>query len=395
MIGTRKSKPKRKKKEAANMNVFSAETTKDQYAKFTDDLSDLAPEPAPTVGSKKPEVVSKKTQKHKDKVDTGKKVSKAIASEEQKASSEDTTETPKVARKRRKRRGSTEVQNKVAAIPENVSTVKRERNSRKKRTAEDQALDFLSAKDRAAREKEEQEKNAFNFDLNDDSDEQLIRKVTADEYAAERELMDIFGVDDDGSTVIAEPEDNTNIFDFESKQDNSTNVFEDSEKEENQNVVEEMPKVDYTKNVTLALKNAVDTVDNFQAKGGVDDFTIQIKYLSKEIPSVLNLNNALQIANYRVYVNGRLCEWDELYEIKFRKGSKIELETGVSFRIPEGYCLEFSISEENQNKFSVNMQPTRLSAKEARQQVILWLNALEGAYLSKIGRVIECRVVKE
>lgn len=174
MIGTRKSKPKRKKKEAANMNVFGAETTKDQYAEFTDDLSDLAPEPAPTAGSKKLEVVSKKTQKHKDKVDTGKKVSNEITSEEQKVSSEDTTETTKVVRKRRKRRGSAEIQNKVAAIPENVSTVKRERSSRKKRTAEDQALDFLSAKDRVAREKEEQEKNAFNFDLNDDSDEQPI-----------------------------------------------------------------------------------------------------------------------------------------------------------------------------------------------------------------------------
>lgn len=126
---------------------------------------------------------------------------------------------------------------------------------------------------------------------------------------------------------------------------------------------------------------------------GISD--VEFDYTSEKVPGVQVSEGALLLANYKVYIDGTKRDWDKLFEIKVPKGSFVEIETGVTFSIPEGYVLEISLADGAEEKYSVTMHKLVLTPKEALESIIVTMEAeSEGAYVSKIGRVIKCQLVK-
>lgn len=118
-------------------------------------------------------------------------------------------------------------------------------------------------------------------------------------------------------------------------------------------------------------------------------------YSDESVDSIIiteDLN--IQLPTYRVYVNGRLQEWDRLFEVKIPAGSLVEVETGVRLSVPGLVKVKLSASEDLMDKYSLeHIDDDRiLSEDELKEPVVMSFRACEGAYLSKVGRVIECQL---
>ena len=99
------------------------------------------------------------------------------------------------------------------------------------------------------------------------------------------------------------------------------------------------------------------------------------------------------LANAHVYINGHLQKWDDYFEVKCKTGDTIEVDTGIGFKVPQGYALKVRCSEEASDKYYFKPFEMLLSSNQAVEPIVLQLKAREGAYLSQTGRLIECQIV--
>lgn len=121
-----------------------------------------------------------------------------------------------------------------------------------------------------------------------------------------------------------------------------------------------------------------------------------VVYSTKSVPKVVTSDGKMKLANHRVFVNGKEQHWDYLYEMKVPKGSRVDVDTGVGVVLPTGASIELAVAESTLAKYSLRVSKeskTVFSRQEAVDPLIVSFVAEEGAYLSKIGRVVECQIV--
>jgi len=98
------------------------------------------------------------------------------------------------------------------------------------------------------------------------------------------------------------------------------------------------------------------------------------------------------LGSNKVYVNGELQHWDDVFEIKCMAGSVVEIETGVGFSIPP-FCKLNVVCNSMADIHYFDPVEFDLDGHRASEPQVVRLVAKEGAYLSKMGRMIECQVV--
>lgn len=121
--------------------------------------------------------------------------------------------------------------------------------------------------------------------------------------------------------------------------------------------------------------------------------SIEVFYYDSDAEDVETEDGKFLLANNKVFVNGKLACWDDLFEVKVPAGTKVEIETGIGFGIPSGCRLGIGCSEEASSKFYFRSAYYEVDSCDASDSIIVTLEALEGAYLSKVGRLIECQVI--
>ncbi len=67
------------------------------------------------------------------------------------------------------------------------------------------------------------------------------------------------------------------------------------------------------------------------------------------------------------------------------------VETGVSLRVPEGITIELSGTEGMFEKFALEQIGENIV--KSGEPIIATFKAGEGAYLSKVGRLVSCRLI--
>lgn len=140
----------------------------------------------------------------------------------------------------------------------------------------------------------------------------------------------------------------------------------------------------------------VDTED-FRKRSGVggEEYCC-LDYANDSVPDVVSEGGKMKLPTYRVYVNGVEKQWDRLFEVKVPAGAVVEVETGVSLTIPKDASLELQIEDSTLEKYNLRMPnhcKTTFSSTEVLDPLVVSFIAREGAYLSKVGRVIECQIV--
>lgn len=125
-----------------------------------------------------------------------------------------------------------------------------------------------------------------------------------------------------------------------------------------------------------------------------DEFSVE--YSNDKVPSASVTNNkGLLLATYRVYVDGVLVTWDDMYEVKIPEGSIVDVETGTYFIIPQSIKISVKGTPDVLEKYSLKfigpLEP--LDCCNAGETIIARFKAEDYAYLSKIGRAVECRII--
>ncbi len=103
---------------------------------------------------------------------------------------------------------------------------------------------------------------------------------------------------------------------------------------------------------------------------------------------VVKTERGLLFSNYRVFVDGVLQFWDKTFEVKISKGAQVEVETGVHLKIPQGVKAELCSVKELEEKHALHFLGGSIEG-----EVVAFFQAGEGAYLSKIGRIVQCQFV--
>lgn len=153
------------------------------------------------------------------------------------------------------------------------------------------------------------------------------------------------------------------------------------------------------KNNTAKHYGVVSIVDRLKkvqekyASAKHDTDSIEILYYDDKAPNVETKDNKFLLANNKVYVNGRLMEWDSLFEVRVPAGAEVEIETGIGFKIPLDCQLNISCSKESSDKFYFKPMWCTIKPDMAAEAVTVVLEAEEGAYFSKVGRLVECQIV--
>ena len=140
----------------------------------------------------------------------------------------------------------------------------------------------------------------------------------------------------------------------------------------------------------------VDTEDFRKRSGAGGEEYCCLDYANDSVPDVVSEGGKMKLPTYRVYVNGVEKQWDRLFEVKVPAGAVVEVETGVSLTIPRDASLELQIEDSTLEKYNLRMPnhcKTTFSSTEVLDPLVVSFIAREGAYLSKVGRVIECQIV--
>ena len=232
-------------------------------------------------------------------------------------------------------------------------------------------------------------------DHDDEAEEDVLElsKTIADafglkNYREKGESAPLFDVDEPG-----EVEAETESLDEDSPESAEAEIAE-AEGAETESVV--TPWIDTRKGMDVLQRLSEDTTEYQSRSAECDNDFCELLYRDKKVPKAVTESGKLKLASYRVYVNGVEQDWDRLYEIKVPKGSRIDVETGVGVVLPKSATLVVEVADSTLAKFSLKQDSTskkQYSSCEALDPIIASFIAEEGAYLSKIGRVVECQVV--
>lgn len=212
----------------------------------------------------------------------------------------------------------------------------------------------------------------------EDGSLQKKKKKSAKEHNKELQILNLFGVRNKLQEKVDEEEEELDLFPIPEE------------------VQEQEPDVEYkpdltSNNVISTLAKATEFYDSFFCAEGEE---LGIHYKTEDVAGVSSVEGKLILPTTQVYVNGKMRDWDEIFEIKVHDNETLEVDTGVCLSVPDGFGVEVSISDENREKYSVDVDTTMLSAKEAMSGVFVKLLPRNGAYVSKLGRFIECQLVK-
>ncbi len=217
-----------------------------------------------------------------------------------------------------------------------------------------------------------------------------------------KEIADAFGIDsvvepaitdegDGGIAIFAPAEEQAE----EEQAEEPLELVEEQEEGQAEFLEEAEKKQPGTGGIDVLERLATVSDEYFSSHGFTENDKCGLVYADESVDSVViaeNLN--IQLPTYKVYVDGMLQEWDNVFEVKIPAGSLVEVETGVTMSVPGQVRVKLVAADCLMDKYSLEcVNGGRfLSEDELKEPVVMSFQACEGAYLSKTGRVVECQL---
>lgn len=217
-----------------------------------------------------------------------------------------------------------------------------------------------------------------------------------------KEIADAFGIDrvvepaitdeGDGGMAIFAPAGGQAE---EEQAEEPVELVEEPEEEQPEFSEEAEKEQTGTGGIDVLSRLAVVSDEYFNSRVFVESGKCGLVYADESVDSVViaeNLN--IQLPTYKVYVDGMLQEWDNVFEVKIPAGSLVEVETGVTMSVPGQVRVRLVAADCLMDKYSLEcVNGGRvLSEDELKEPVVMSFQACDGAYLSKTGRVVECQL---
>lgn len=212
-----------------------------------------------------------------------------------------------------------------------------------------------------------------------------------------KEIADAFGIDSvvepaitdegDGGIAIFAP--------AEEQAEEPLELVEEQDEEQTEFSEEAEKERPGTGGIDVLERLATVSDEYFSSHGFTENDKCGLVYADESVDSVViaeNLN--IQLPTYKVYVDGMLQEWDNVFEVKIPAGSLVEVETGVTMSVPGQVRVKLVAADCLMDKYSLECVNGGmvLSEDELKEPVVMSFQACEGAYLSKTGRVVECQL---
>lgn len=104
----------------------------------------------------------------------------------------------------------------------------------------------------------------------------------------------------------------------------------------------------------------------------------------------------MELYNCHVYDGMKPKKWDDIFEVRVRRGQKVHVDLGVGVLLPEGYALQLTESQELGKKFGLQLvSSTIICREEAADSIIIDLvGCTDISYVSKNQSLVKCRVVR-
>lgn len=217
-----------------------------------------------------------------------------------------------------------------------------------------------------------------------------------------KEIADAFGIDsvvepaitdegDGGIAIFAPAEEQAE----EEQAEEPLELVEEQDEEQTEFSEEAEKERPGTGGIDVLERLATVSDEYFSSHGFTENDKCGLVYADESVDSVViaeNLN--IQLPTYKVYVDGMLQEWDNVFEVKIPAGSLVEVETGVTMSVPGQVRVKLVAADCLMDKYSLEcVNGGRvLSEDELKEPVVMSFQACEGAYLSKTGRVVECQL---
>lgn len=224
---------------------------------------------------------------------------------------------------------------------------------------------------------------------------------------AQNGIMSSFEDDEDGGDMLRISKEIADIFELKDVQYEESahtvgNHFFEVEPEQKEEVVledithpkeevpEKTPEYHWGSNSLLKRLRQL-TEDLEQVRYYNDSRYCGIEYCDKQVPEVLEVDHRLEFPTYKVFVNGKQKTWNELFEIPIPSGASVTVDTGIALRVPRGIKIELGCEEKASEKFA--LKQTGSNEVKSGDTIVMDFIAGEGAYLSKIGRLVSCRLI--
>lgn len=280
----------------------------------------------------------------------------------------DLPEDPQEKKFRRKRR---KVEKEETATVEEVKAAAAAKSFFKSDVSERKEKDFLAQSSSGA---------GIMSNLEDSEDANDMLEVS-------KEIADIFELKDVLYTETEQPTGDFFKVPEKPKEDGLEELFEVQEEEPAEE--KELSHAWSSNSVLERLRQLTEEMES--GRFSRDNNYCKIEYDSKAVPEVVEGNKVLELPSYRVFVDGKKREWDDLFEVRVPAGSTVAIETGVRLRVPEGIIIELGGTENSFEKFA--LEQTGDNTAKSGEPIIATFKAGEGAYLSKVGRLVSCRLI--
>ncbi len=217
-----------------------------------------------------------------------------------------------------------------------------------------------------------------------------------------KEIADAFGIDsvvepaitdegDGGIAIFAPAEEQAE----EEQAEEPLELVEEQDEEQAEFLEEAEKEQTRTGGIDVLVRLATVSDEYFNSRVFVESGKCGLVYADESVDSVViaeNLN--IQMPTYKVYVDGMLQEWDNVFEVKIPAGSLVEVETGVTMSVSGQVRVRLVAADCLMDKYCLEcVNGDRvLSEDELKEPVVMSFQACEGAYLSKTGRVVECQL---
>lgn len=278
-------------------------------------------------------------------------------------------------------------------LPENPQEKKFRRKRRKVEKEETATVEEIKA---AAT------KSFFRSDVNEKKEKDFLAKSAEgtgimasledsedvnDMLEVSKEIADIFDLKD---VLYTEPEQTTSDF-FKTAEKPKESDLEEFLEGEPENLAEDVIKSHVWSSNSILERLHQLTEEMETGRFSRDNEYCKIAYDNSTVPEVVERNKALELSSYHVFVDGKRKYWDDLFEVRIPAGSTVVVETGVSLRVPEGITIELSGTEGMFEKFALEQIGENIV--KSGEPIIATFKAGEGAYLSKVGRLVSCRLI--
>lgn len=138
--------------------------------------------------------------------------------------------------------------------------------------------------------------------------------------------------------------------------------------------------------------------EHHRKNSGIYGDGVEVRYEENgSLPVDIFEDGTMMIPIRRVFVNGILEDWDPVNEIKVQRELEFELDTGVSFLLPNHYELEITEVPGVREKYGLRMVGgvQRLNRQTALHPIVVVMTACEDlAYVQRFQGVVRARLVR-